>query len=86
MIERLVTGLRQLASASAAELETEAGIRLRGDCADAVRLELDCPQQSLTAAQRNALVRLSNALEEPTTSSSEILAAARAARATVIGR
>jgi hypothetical protein len=63
VIERLTSSLRDLASRSAADLASERTARLRGDCADAVRLELDCPQQSLTAAQRAALMRLSDALE-----------------------
>ena len=63
MIERLTSGLRNLAVLSLAELASAESARLRGDCADALRLELDCPQQSLTAAQRIALVRLSDALE-----------------------
>ena len=84
MIERLVTGLRQLASVPAAELDTEVGTQMRDDCADAVRLELDCPQQSLTPAQRTALTRLSDALEEVGTPTGEIVAAARAAYAALV--
>ena len=79
MIDRLVTGLRELATLSAVQLETASGKQLMGDCADAVRLELDCPQQSLTPPQRTALSRLSDALEESGTPSGEIVAAARAA-------
>jgi hypothetical protein len=79
VIDRLVTGLRELVDLPAAHLETAAGRRLRGDCADAVRLELDCPQQSLTPSQRSALARLSDALEESGTPTDEILAAARTA-------
>lgn len=84
MIERLVTGLRRLATASPADLHTDAGEWLRGDCADAVRLELDCPQQSLTPSQRLALSRLSDALETSGTSAERIVAAARAAHAALI--
>jgi hypothetical protein len=79
VIDRLVTGLRELATLSAVQVDTETGKRLLGDCADAVRLELDCPQQSLTVTQRAVLARLSDALEESGTSGSEIVAAARAA-------
>jgi hypothetical protein len=79
VIDRLVTELRELATLPAVQLDTETGKRLLGDCADAVRLELDCPQQSLTAIQRAALSRLSDALEESGTPSGEIVAAARAA-------
>jgi hypothetical protein len=63
MIERLVVALRQLAEMPADELASDAAAPVRGDCADALRLELDCPQQSLAPAQRAALTRLSDALE-----------------------
>ena len=79
MIERLVTTLRQLATMSASELDSGAGMHLRGDCADAVRLELDCPQLSLTPEQRTTLSRLSDALEQSRASGSEVVAAVRAA-------
>jgi hypothetical protein len=78
MIDRLVTSLRQLSSMSASDIDTSAGLRLRGDCADAVRLELDCPQQSLTPGQRAVLSRLSDALEESRTPRDEVIAAVRA--------
>jgi hypothetical protein len=64
---------------SASDVNTSAGLRLRGDCADAVRLELDCPQQSLTPDQRTTLSRLSDALEESRTPGGEVIAATRAA-------
>jgi hypothetical protein len=63
MIERLVATLRQLAALDDGELASPRHAGVRGDCADALRLELDCPQQSLTPAQRIALTRLSDALE-----------------------
>jgi hypothetical protein len=63
MIERLVSTLRDLAALSPTAMMTDVADRLRADCADAVRLELDCPQQSLTTAQRLALLRLNDALE-----------------------
>ena len=63
MIERLVTSLRQLAALEYEELASPRHAGLRGDCADALRLELDCPQQALTPTQRVALTRLSDALE-----------------------
>ncbi len=66
MIERLATSLRELAAASPAELVSDATARLRGDCADALRLELDCPQQALTPEQRSVLTRLSDALDGDT--------------------
>ena len=84
MIEKLVTGLRELATLPTVQLDTEIGKRLLGDCADAVRLELDCPQQSLTVIQRAALSRLSDALEESGTPSGEIVAAARAADSALV--
>ena len=66
MIDRLTSTHRELAVLSADELAANATIRLRDDCADAARLELDCPQQALTRAQRTALSRLCDALEEST--------------------
>ncbi len=63
MIERFTATLRQLAALADGELASPRYAGLRGDCADALRLELDCPQQSLTPAQRIALTRLSDALE-----------------------
>jgi hypothetical protein len=79
MIERLTMGLRRLASLSVRDLDDASGARTIGDCADAVRLELDCPQQSLTAAQRTALTSLSDLLEQPEASRTELIAAARRA-------
>lgn len=63
MIERLTTSLRRLVALDDEALASPRYAGLRGDCADALRLELDCPQQSLTPAQRLALTRLSDALE-----------------------
>lgn len=63
MIERLATGLRALASLPVEALGAPVSVRARGDLADAIRLELDCPQQSLTARQRHALARLGDLLE-----------------------
>jgi hypothetical protein len=79
MIERLVTSLRALAGAPAAELATDATARARGDCADALRLELDCPQQTLTPPQRAALSRLSDALDDGAATAAERHDAVRAA-------
>jgi hypothetical protein len=79
MIDRLVTSLQQLANLTAPDLGTSASARLRGDCADAVRVELDCPQLSLAPDQRAALSRLSDALEQPGAPSADILMAVRAA-------
>lgn len=63
MIERLVTGLRALASLPAGALAAPASAAARGDLADALRLELDCPQQSLLPRQRDALARLGDLLD-----------------------
>jgi hypothetical protein len=82
MIERLTSSLRELATLSAAELAADSTARLRADCADAVRLELDCPQRSLTPAQRAALSRLSDALEDGTSGQST-LEAVRSAGAAI---
>ena len=63
MIERLTTNLDALARLAPAELATEHGSRIAADCADAIRLELDCPQQELTANQRELLAALGDQLE-----------------------
>jgi hypothetical protein len=64
LIDRLRTSLRTLSALSPAALMTAEHERLRGDCADALRLELDCPQQQLTPSQRAELARLSALLED----------------------
>ena len=63
MIERLTTTLGALAKMSAAELAMERGTRVVADCADAIRLELDCPQQELTSDQRELLSALGDLLD-----------------------
>jgi hypothetical protein len=63
MIERLTTNLGALARMSPAELATEQGSRVAADCADAIRLELDCPQQDLTSDQRELLSALGDLLD-----------------------
>ena len=63
MIERLRTTLRAIAARLPSELTSDDSRRLAADCADAIRLELDCPQQELTVDQRRALVTLGDALE-----------------------
>ena len=63
MIERLTTNLDALARMSPAELATERGSRVAADCADAIRLELDCPQQDLTSDQREMLSALGDLLD-----------------------
>jgi hypothetical protein len=81
VIVGLVTSLQQLASLGVQELNSEAGIRVRGDCADAARLELDCPQLALTSEQRESLSRLSDLLEQNRVPTEQIAAAVRDARA-----
>lgn len=80
VIERLASTLDALARSSGAE---DAGMlaRLHADCADAVRLELDCMQQSLTPTQRAALARLDDVLESPARDPAEAARLARAALA-----
>ena len=63
MIERLTTNLDILARSSPAEIVSERGRRAAADCADAIRLELDCPQQELTANQRQLLSALGDLLD-----------------------
>ena len=65
MIERLTTALRSLAYGSTT-WPSEQGRRLLADCADAIRLELDCPQQELTSGQRAALIALGDTIDEST--------------------
>ena len=64
MIDRLATSLRALAALPPAELHAPAARRAAADCADALRLELDCPQQELTPGQRSVLRRLGDLLDE----------------------
>lgn len=63
MIERLTFTLDLLARSSPAALSSEEGRRAAADCADAIRLELDCPQQELTADQRDVLSTLGDLLD-----------------------
>ena len=63
MIERFVTTVRALAALPPAELHAPAARRLAADCADALRLELDCPQQDFTPGQRSVLRRLGALLD-----------------------
>lgn len=79
MIERLRTSLRTLSTLTPTELMAPASERLRGDCADALRLELDCPQQALTPSQRSAFSHLNALLEEPTALPDVLASAVRGA-------
>lgn len=64
MIERLRSSLQAMNQLSGEALASPACECLRGDCADALRLELDCPQQALSRLQREHLKRLSALLED----------------------
>jgi len=64
MIERLRTSLDAMRALPGEALASTACEPLRGDCADALRLELDCPQQALSPSQRERLARLNALLEE----------------------
>jgi len=81
MIERLTTNLDALARLSPAELASERGERVAADCADAIRLELDCPQQDLTADQRELLSALGDALEASSRDQAVVRMASGACRA-----
>jgi hypothetical protein len=76
MIERLVTTLGALAAPPPPDLASPDGRRLAADCADAARLELDCPQQTLTLAQRARLRRLVDLLDGGDAPSDEVRRAA----------
>lgn len=76
MIERFVTSLHRLAETSADRLSDGSTRGLRGDAADAVRLQIDCMQQTLTPAQRASLHRLEELLDGEGTGHA-ILAAVR---------
>lgn len=80
MIERLATTLRALVEHPAAAADA----RCRADCADAVRLELDCPQLALTPLQRSSLELLHDRIEEPFPAADDVASAARIA-ATALG-
>jgi hypothetical protein len=77
VIERFVVTLRALAALPVSP-PREANIELLvGDCADALRLELDCPQQDFTAAQRVALRQLNDVLETGTVQPAVVARTAR---------
>jgi GNAT superfamily N-acetyltransferase len=81
MIERLTTNLDALARLSPAELGTERGARVAADCADAIRLELDCPQQELTSDQRELLSALGDLLDASSRGEAVVRVASAACRA-----
>ncbi|MGZ8413713.1 MAG: hypothetical protein ACXW05_13340 [Gemmatirosa sp.] len=76
MIERFVASLRTLAAPSAAELASDDGRRAIADCADALRLELDCSQQEFARDQRAALHRLAELLDDARASTAQVRQAA----------
>jgi hypothetical protein len=84
MIERLRTSLFALHALTPRELTEPEQEHLRGDCADALRLELDCPQQTLTSAQREPLARLRELLDETEVSSAELARAVHDAWSVVV--
>ena len=77
MIERLRSSLDAMQRLPGEALASSACDRLRGDCADALRLELDCPQQALSPQQRMRLSRLNELLEEGAPSPSALERAVR---------
>ena len=79
MIERLARSLRELSVLTPDELSSASRTRERADCADAVRLELDCMQKSLTTREREILSRLSDALETRQVDGEALAASVRAA-------
>jgi hypothetical protein len=81
MIERFALTLRALATLPSSELRTTEGRRLAADCADAVRLVLDCPQHELTVHQRRTFRALGDVLEDDDVSGDELRAAVLAAGA-----
>lgn len=83
MIERLVTGLQALSALPPAALAGDGAASARGDCADAVRLALDCPQEELGVGERRALVELFDVLEGQSLDGPAIAAAVRRARETL---
>jgi hypothetical protein len=82
VIERLTRALDWLAGSSAAELHDA---RALANCADAVRLALDCMQQELSGDQREVLSALSDQLEESDVAPAVLIRAAQRAR-TLLGR
>jgi hypothetical protein len=81
MIQRLVASLEGLARLAPDGLLTAHGRALARDCADALRLELDCPQEALRGDQRASLRRLSDLLEDDGAAGAQIVEAVRQARA-----
>lgn len=83
VIDRLRSTVRALGTLRADEIGRPEHEALRRDCADSVRLQLDCMQADLVASERYAFERLHLLLEEPGAPGSEILAAVRAVAAVI---
>ena len=81
MIERLRTTLLALATRPATRSRDDAVDRVVDDCADALRLQLDCPQHELTTSERAALHELREALEDAPASTATVRRAAQRAAA-----
>ena len=80
MIERFALTLRALATLPPNGLRSAEGRRLAADCADALRLVLDCPQHDLTARQRQTFRALDDLLEDDDAGEDDLRAAVLAAR------
>ena len=78
MIERLRAALHTLGSLRPDE-PSAAQSALVAECADALRLQLDCMQAELTPAQRDALHALDDALADGRVPPATVAAAARRA-------
>jgi uncharacterized protein len=80
VIDQLAKTLSVLAASPLGELAQPDAAALRSDCADAVRLELDCMQEEHTPSQRAALERLCDLLDEGDASPHLLVDAARRAQ------
>ena len=81
MIERLHACLRALSQLSPEDFGAAGSESLRRDCADALRLELDCRQLERGESAREVVGRLSDLLETPGSSGAELAVAIRDASA-----
>ncbi|HEU5210586.1 MAG TPA: hypothetical protein VFU06_14430 [Longimicrobiales bacterium] len=79
MMEVHQASLRALCRMSAEELESAEAESVRRDCADALRLELDCRQLELGVSEREVLAHLSDLLEASSYDGVALAAAVRAA-------
>lgn len=77
MIERLDACLQAMSGLTPEELEAPEAESLRRDCADALRLELDCRQLELAIPEREALAELSDRLETTPVRGAAVAAAVR---------